>query len=143
MESWFWYANCRWEFYFDILITIIRLNINRKKWFFCVVYNHKKWFFSVCMWRNFLRSFKFLYTSISAAYFLIVFGHFQICKMSPLLHIIVTYIKENIITNYKNYIGHPETLGQAINCQCYLSKNLFAQATYCPHAKYSLKSLKL
>ena len=61
--------------------------------------------------------------------------------MSLLLHIIVTYIKENIITNYKNYTACPETLRQAVNHLCYLWKNLFAQAIYHLHAKYSLKGL--
>ena len=36
--------------------------------------------------------------------------------MLLLLHIIVAYIKENIITNCKHYAAHPETLGQATNC---------------------------
>ena len=50
--------------------------------------------------------------------------------MLLLLHMIVTYIKENMITKYKNYTAHPETLGQVINCPCYLWKNLFAWMIY-------------
>ena len=36
-----------------------------------------------------------------------------------------------------------ETLGQAINCLQYLWKILYAQAIYCPHAKYSWKGLQV
>ena len=44
-----------------------------------------------------------------------------------LLHIIVTYIKENIIKNYKNYTAGLDTLGCAINhpCTTYLLKGLY------------------
>ena len=45
-------------------------------------------------------------------------------KYATLLHINVTYIKENIITKLQNYTAHPETLGQAINCPCYFWKFL-------------------
>ena len=63
--------------------------------------------------------------------------------MSLLLHIIMTYIKENITKHKynKNYTAHPETLGRAINRPRYLWKNLFARAIYHPCTKYSLKGL--
>ena len=43
--------------------------------------NHKKLIFTQCIWRNLFRSFQFSQTSISAARFLVVFDHFQICKI--------------------------------------------------------------
>ena len=58
-------------------------------------------------------------------------------------HIIMTYIKKNIITNYKNYTACLETLGQAINPLRYMWKNLFPRAIYHPRSKYSLKGLQL
>ena len=61
--------------------------------------------------------------------------------MLLILHIIVAYIKENVITKLESCIAHPETLGWAINHLCYLWKNLFLWVIYCPHAKYSLKGL--
>ena len=54
--------------------------------------------------------------------------------MSLLVHIIMTYIKEN-------YTAHPEILGQAVNHLRCLWENLFARAVYRPHSKYSLKGL--
>ena len=84
------------EFYFDILIIIIRPNVN-----------HKKLFFMQCIWRNLLRSFQFSQTSISVARFLVVFDHFQICNMLLLLYIIVTYIRENIITKLEKLYSPP------------------------------------
>ena len=42
--------------------------------------------------------------------------------MLLLLHIIVAYIKENIITNCKNYAACPETLGRATNCHAICEK---------------------
>ena len=47
--------------------------------------------------------------------FLVVFDALQICKYVAHLHIIMTYIKENIITKLQNYISHLEILGQATN----------------------------
>ena len=61
--------------------------------------------------------------------------------MSLLLHIIVTYIKENLITKLQNYTARPETLGWAINRLRYLLKNLFARTIYRSRTKYSLKGL--
>ena len=45
--------------------------------------------------------------------------------MLLLLHIIVTYIKEN-------YTACPETLGWTVNCLCYLWKIILAWAIYHP-----------
>ena len=49
---------------------------------------------------------------------LVVFDALQICKYVARLHIIMTSIKENIITKLQNYISHLEALGQATN-PCY------------------------
>ena len=48
-------------------------------------------------------------------------------KYVALVHIILTYIKENVI-NYKSYKARLETLGWAINCPHYFWKNPFARA---------------
>ena len=61
--------------------------------------------------------------------------------MLLILHIIVAYIKEYVITKLESYIVHPETLGRAKNRLCYLWKNLFSWEIYCLHAKYSLTGL--
>ena len=63
--------------------------------------------------------------------------------MSLLLHVIVTYIKENMITKLQKYTACPETLGRVINCLRYLWKIFFVLVIYHPHAKYSWKGLKL
>ena len=62
--------------------------------------------------------------------------------MSVLLHIIVTYIKENIITKLQKLYNAPRNpRTAAINRPHYLWKNLFARAIYSSRAKYSLKGL--
>ena len=48
---------------------------------------------------------------------------------------------KKIYSNYKHYTTCPETLWQSTNHLCYFSENLFAQAIYHLHAKYSLKGL--
>ena len=61
--------------------------------------------------------------------------------MSLLLHIIVTYIKENIITKLQKLYCLPRNPRAGSKLPVLFVKNLFAWAIYCPHAEYSLKGL--
>ena len=97
--SWFWYANCRSDFYFDILITIIHHNVTHKKWFQC---GESRVIFYV--------AFSFHRLAMSAACFLVVFHHFQICEICCYSTFIMTYIKEDIITNLQTLYSLPRNL---------------------------------
>ena len=61
--------------------------------------------------------------------------------MSLLLHIIVTYVKENIITKLQILYSQPRNLTAGNKSPTLLVKNLFAWEIYLPRAKYSLKGL--
>ena len=75
---------------------------------------------------------------MSAARFLVVFDHFQICKMSLLLQIIAIYIKENIITKLQKLYSLSRT-SRVGNKSPVLFVNPWAIYRLC--AKYSLKGL--
>ena len=62
--------------------------------------------------------------------------------MLLLLHIIVTYIKENIITKLQKLYSPPRNPRAGNKSPTLFVKNLFAQMIYRPHAKYSLKGLE-
>ena len=61
--------------------------------------------------------------------------------MLLLLHIIVTYIKENIITKLQKLHSPPRNPRAGNKSPALFVKNLFALAIYRPRAKYSLKVL--
>ena len=62
--------------------------------------------------------------------------------MSLLLHIIVTYIKENITTKLQKLYSPPRNPRAGNKMPAlFVKKNLFARAIYRPRAKYSLKGL--
>ena len=62
--------------------------------------------------------------------------------MSLLLHIIVIYSKENIITKLKKLYSLPSTSRVDNKSPALFVKNARARAIYCPCAKYSLKGLR-
>ena len=97
--SCFWCPNCRSEFYFDILITVICPNINHT---FLVIFSVSG---IICY-----NVFSFHRLAISAAQFLVVFDHFWIFNFATLLNVIVTYIKETIITKLQKLYSPPRNL---------------------------------
>ena len=59
-----------------------------------------------------------------------------------LVHIIVTSIKENILTKLQKFYSLPRNLREGNKSPVlFLKKKLFQQAIYCLCTKYSLKSL--
>ena len=60
--------------------------------------------------KMFYIDFSFCRLAISATRFLVVFNNFQICKNVALLHVIMTYIKENIITKLQKLYSVPRNV---------------------------------
>ena len=63
--------------------------------------------------------------------------------MSLLLHIIVTYIKETIITKLQKLYSLPRNSRVGIKLPALFVKKPLCKAIYHPHAKYSLKGLSI
>ena len=98
--SWFYYACCRSEFYFDILITVIRRNVN-----------HKNDFFSIVYLTQFATQFLVFQDLLFQSH---IFWQYSIISESVkyvrLLHIIVNYLKENIIKKLQKLYSPPRNL---------------------------------
>ena len=96
--SWFSYANCRSKFYFDILITIICSNVIHKNWFF-------SFYYAVFSYRRLLFQPHFYFS-----FFCSTQSFTNLSNMLLLLHIIMTYIKENISTKSQKLYSFPRNL---------------------------------
>ena len=83
--------------------------------------------------------FSFLKLAISGASFLVVFDHFRIFKICCTFTVIVTYIKENLITKLQRLYSTSTKLRAGNKSPTLFLKKMFAWAIYCLRAQYSLK----
>ena len=70
--------------------------------------------------------FNFRRFAISTTRFLVLFNHFQICKICISSRYNRDLIKKDIITKFPKLYSRLETLGRPINCPRYFWKNLCA-----------------